>query len=68
MTPNVFLTRVVLSNYRSIGNADVRLGPLTYLVGRNGAGKSNFLDAFFLRCERLVLRIIEGAPSPAAGP
>lgn len=24
----------------------MRLGPLTFLVGRNGSGKSNFLDAF----------------------
>lgn len=45
MSNAVFLERVVLRNYRSIGNCDVRLGPLTYLVGVNGAGKSNFLDA-----------------------
>lgn len=53
MAPNVCLTRVVLSNYRSIGHADVHLGPLTYLVGRNGAGKSNFLDALRLVSESL---------------
>ncbi|WP_447921999.1 AAA family ATPase [Achromobacter aegrifaciens] len=41
----VFIRRVVLRNYKSIGNCDVRLQPLTYLVGQNGAGKSNFLDA-----------------------
>jgi hypothetical protein len=29
----VFLTRVVLRNYKSIGYCDVRLNPLTYLVG-----------------------------------
>lgn len=40
-----FLTRVVLRNYKSIGNCDVKLGPLTFLVGANGSGKSNFLDA-----------------------
>ncbi len=40
-----FITRVVLENYKSIAHCDVRLGPLTYLVGANGAGKSNFLDA-----------------------
>lgn len=40
-----FLTRVVLRNYKSIGCCDVRLGALTYLVGVNGSGKSNFLDA-----------------------
>ena len=40
-----FLRNVQLRNYRSIGNCDVRLGALTMLVGRNGSGKSNFLDA-----------------------
>lgn len=43
-----FLTRVVLRNYKSIATCDVRLGPLTYLVGANGSGKSNFLDALHL--------------------
>ncbi|MGE0096796.1 MAG: AAA family ATPase [Hydrogenophaga sp.] len=45
MFQTVFIQRVVLRNYKSIGNCDVRLQPLTYLVGQNGAGKSNFLDA-----------------------
>lgn len=48
MTRPPFLTRVVLRNYKSIGTCDVRLGALTYLVGANGAGKSNFLDALHL--------------------
>jgi len=40
-----FLKRVRVQNYKSIGKCDVALGCLTVLVGRNGAGKSNFLDA-----------------------
>lgn len=48
MSASPFLHRVVLRNYKSIGYCDVRLGPLTYLVGANGAGKSNFLDALHL--------------------
>ena len=48
MNSSVFITRVVLRNYKSIGYCDVRLGPLTYLVGVNGSGKSNFLDALHL--------------------
>lgn len=48
MTDSIFLTRVVLRNYKSIAFCDVRLGPLTYLVGTNGSGKSNFLDALHL--------------------
>jgi len=45
MSNPLFLTRVVLRNYKSIGHCDVTLQPLTYLVGSNGSGKSNFLDA-----------------------
>jgi len=40
-----FLSRVKIRNYKSIGACDVSLSRLTVLVGRNGAGKSNFLDA-----------------------
>src|ERR1700678_2737437 len=40
-----FISRVRLTNYKSIASCDVRLGPLTLLVGPNGSGKSNFLDA-----------------------
>lgn len=42
---SVFIQRVVLKQYKSIKHCDVRLGPLTILVGANGAGKSNFVDA-----------------------
>lgn len=45
MKSPVFLTRVVLRNYKSIGSCDIRLQQLTYFVGANGSGKSNFLDA-----------------------
>jgi predicted ATPase len=45
MSDHVFIRRVVLRNYKSIGYCDVSLQPLTYFVGQNGAGKSNFLDA-----------------------
>lgn len=45
MRSSVFLTRVRLRNYKSIAECDVRLSSLTFLVGANGAGKSNFLDA-----------------------
>lgn len=43
--PAPFLIRARVRNYKSIGNCEVRLAPLTVLSGRNGAGKSNFLDA-----------------------
>lgn len=50
-----FLRRVRIRGYKSIAFCDVSLQPLTILVGRNGAGKSNFLDALaFLRDVLLV--------------
>ena len=45
MQESTFIRRVVLKNYKRIAACDVQLGPLTFLVGRNGSGKSNFLDA-----------------------
>ncbi len=47
------LTRVRLRQYRSIAEADVKLGRLLLLVGPNGSGKSNFLDALRLLSESL---------------
>ena len=45
-----FLRRVRIRGYKSVAFCDVSLQPLTILVGRNAAGKSNFLDALaFLR-------------------
>jgi predicted ATPase len=40
-----FIRRVKVRNYKSLEKCDVQLGRLTILVGRNGSGKSNFLDA-----------------------
>lgn len=47
------ITRVKLRNYRSIESCDVELGPLTFLLGPNGTGKSNFLDALRLVSDAL---------------
>ncbi len=53
MSKSIFLRRVVLNNYKSIKECSVELGPLSFLVGQNGAGKSNFLDALRLVTEAL---------------
>ncbi|MFO0866150.1 MAG: AAA family ATPase [Gemmataceae bacterium] len=45
-----FLRRVRIRNFKSIEFCDVELQPLTIILGKNGAGKSNFLGAIeFLR-------------------
>jgi len=48
-----FVRRIILRNYKSIKECDVSLGPLTLLVGVNGSGKSNFLDALRFVAESL---------------
>ena len=47
------LGRVRIRNYKSIDSCDVELKPFTLLVGRNGAGKSNFVGAIRLVSEGL---------------
>ncbi len=42
------LTRIHIRGYKSLDDCEVRLAPLTVLVGANAAGKSNFLDALQL--------------------
>ncbi len=47
------VTRIALRNYKSIAACDVPLAPLSFLVGPNGCGKSNFLDALRFVAEAL---------------
>jgi predicted ATPase len=49
-----FLRRFAVQNYKSIARCDVALRPLTVIVGRNGAGKSNFLDAMHFIADALL--------------
>lgn len=45
------IARLSLRNFRSYPAADVELGPgLTVVTGRNGAGKTNLLDALYFGC------------------
>jgi DNA replication and repair protein RecF len=47
----VIATRLTLRDFRSYEGADVRLGPgLTVVSGRNGAGKTNLLEAIYFAC------------------
>lgn len=49
------LTRLEIQGFRNLLDVDLRLGPVTVLVGRNGAGKSNLLAA--LRFLSLLARV-----------
>jgi DNA replication and repair protein RecF len=47
----VIATRLTMRDFRSYAAADVRLGPgLTVVSGRNGAGKTNLLEAIYFAC------------------
>lgn len=39
------LTRLIIKNFKSIKNCDISLSELNVLIGENGAGKTNILDA-----------------------
>lgn len=51
------IRRVVLRNYKSIGRCDITLRSLTFLVGGNGASKSNFLDALHFVRDALTVSL-----------
>ena len=44
LRPSLQITRAWVRNYRSISEAQIKLDPLTVLVGPNASGKSNWLD------------------------
>ena len=48
------LKRLQLHNYRSFRSESVELDNPTFLVGQNGAGKSNFVDAISFLAEALA--------------
>jgi predicted ATPase len=50
----VTLEELRLLNFRAFGTARLRFSDLTFLVGRNGAGKSSLLDAIELLREALT--------------
>ena len=42
------IRRIAIRGYKSLQNVDLRLDPLTLVIGPNAAGKSNLLDAIGL--------------------
>lgn len=54
------IKKVLLRNFRNYGYLEVELSEgINSLVGRNGLGKTNFLEALFLLCEGKALRALK---------
>ena len=58
MNSPVFLKNLQIRNFRSVRSANVSFDNPLFLVGRNGSGKSNFVDAiaFLADCVNLTLK------------
>ena len=48
------IRKLILKRFRSIPSEEVAFDNPTILVGRNGSGKSNFVDAFAFLAEAMV--------------
>jgi predicted ATPase len=48
------IRKLILKRFRSIPNASVAFANPTFLVGRNGSGKSHFVDAFAFLAEAMA--------------
>ena len=55
------LKRVHIKGLKSLADVEVRLEPLTVLLGPNASGKSNFLDALLLLSKLGTSRTLKDA-------
>ncbi|CAN5415515.1 hypothetical protein BH09BAC1_BH09BAC1_09140 [soil metagenome] len=51
------LTRIDIENYKSIDKLSVELGRFNVIIGENGAGKSNILEAIGLAAARMANKL-----------
>ena len=58
------LKRVHIKGYKSLVDVELRLEPLTVLIGANASGKSNFLDALQLLAGLATSRTLKQAFDP----
>ena len=60
------LTRLKVSGFKNLLDLDVSFGPLTCIVGANGVGKSNILDAIFFLAALADRSLVEAAQTVRA--
>ena len=54
MSQRPFIEKLILKRFRSIPDEAVDFDNPTILIGTNGSGKSNFVDAFAFLCDCAV--------------
>jgi predicted ATPase len=57
------LTRLQVSNYRSLADIDLSLGSINVLFGPNGAGKSSVLDTIWFVCDCAIRSVAAASNS-----
>jgi predicted ATPase len=57
------LERLKVHGFRTLVNAEIKLTPLTIMIGKNGAGKTTILDVL-----QLIGKFARGGPERAFGP
>jgi predicted ATPase len=55
------LTRLKVSGFKNLVDADVRFGPFTCIAGVNGVGKSNLLDAIAFLSDLAERQLVDAA-------
>ena len=64
----MYVARLGLRDFRSYASADVELGPgVTLLIGRNGHGKTNLVEALVYAARQSSHRVAKDAPLIRAG-
>lgn len=55
MSKKPLITQLILKRFRSVPADNVRFGNATFLVGRNGSGKTNVVDAFSFLSDAMMM-------------
>lgn len=53
----MIITRIKVENFRSIKNADIKIAPLSCLIGENNSGKSSILQALCVLLESAQVKV-----------
>jgi len=59
MLEKTMIESIYVTNFKSLGNVELKLGKFTCLIGMNGSGKSTVLQAIDFISQLMVGRVDE---------